>query len=162
MRYKITEKEFMLAIVFGILGFLFSMREWILFLDSLNPFQGLVVYYIILYVSLLILSKLGLIIYKFKIENPIQVFGALLITFSFFIIVDWESPYIQAITGRSYDTNAISQVYFQCEDGAVWWVYENIFKITDIGMLRILTYVITPFILSLIGALLISRKVELG
>lgn len=157
MRFKITIEEIMFALFIAFLGFIFSLREFIIFLDTLNPIQGLLLYYLILYSCLLLLSKLGLVIYKFELRNPLQILGALLITFAFFIIVGWESQYIQIVTNRSIDEKAISNVYFQCEDGATWWFWQNVMKVSDVEHLRLLTYVITPFVLSLVGVALISK-----
>jgi len=157
---ELTSREVGLAVAFAVLGFAFSMREWILFLDSLSPLQGLIVYYIILYVSLYVLSRLDLVVFGFKIKDPLQTLGLLLITFAFFVTVDWESPYIQYVTGRSVEN--VSPVYFQSEDGAVWFLWQSVLPWLGVEQLRVLTYVVTPFILALIGGLLVSGKVRLG
>jgi hypothetical protein len=153
---KITAREFILAVAIAIMGFVFSSREWILSLDKLTPIDGLITYYIIMYGALIILSSLGLTVFNVKIENPIQTFGLLLITFAFFITIDWESPYIQYITNRNIEN--VSPVYFQAEDGAVWYFWSNQ-GIKDINTLRIFTYVLTPFVLVLIGSLLVGKVV---
>lgn len=155
--FEITREEVILVVTIIIMGFVFSTREWILFLDRLNPFVGLLVYYAILYVCLYALSKGGLIIWKFKIKNVVQVFGCLLITFAFFVIVDWESMYIAIVTGKS--TN-ISNVYLQAEDGAVWYLWS--FLTSNVEALRILTYVVTPAILTFIGVLLVKKAEIFG
>ena len=150
--FEITAKELALALIIAFLGFAFSMRQWILFLDKLNPFTGLLVYYAILYAALFALSRLGLIIWKFRIKDPLQVLGALLITMAFFITVDWESPWVQIVTGRTVD---VSNVLYQAEDGAFWYLWS--FITNNPELLRLLTYVLTPFILTFIGVLLISK-----
>jgi hypothetical protein len=159
MSFKITQKELSLAISIAIMGFVLSSREWILFLNSLDPLQGLLVYYVILYSSLTVLSYLGLVIFNVKIKNPIQTFGLILITFAFFITVDWESPYIQLITKGNVE-NA-STIFYQSEDGATWYFWSNIVGIKNIETLRLLTFVLTPFLLCLIGAYLVTQ-VEMG
>lgn len=160
MGYKLTSREFLLAIIIAFMGFLFSTREWILQLNALNPFQGLLVYYAILYVSLYLLSKAGLVIFDLKIEDPVQVLGLLLITFAFFITVDWESQWIQYVTKGSIET--ASNVFYQSEDGAVMYLWSQVYPMVPENMekLRLLTYVVTPFLLTLIGAFLVT-KVEL-
>jgi hypothetical protein len=158
-KFAITSKEFLLAVTLAVMGFLFSSREWILYLNSLNPIQGLVIYYIILYSSLTILSKMGLVVFNIKIQNPVQTFGLLLITFAFFIIVDWESQYVQLITKGNIEQ--ASNVFYQAEDGATWYFWTNVVGVKDVETARWLTFVITPFILTLIGAFLVTR-VELG
>jgi hypothetical protein len=155
---EITREELALVLVITIMGFAFSMRPWILFLDSLNPFTGLIVYYIILYITLYVLSKMGLVIWKIRIKTPLQVLGCLLITMAFFITVDWESPWVQYVTGRAGAD--VSNVLYQAEDGAFWYLWS--FLISNFEVLRILTYVITPFILTLIGVILVKKAEIIG
>lgn len=159
MKLKITRKELILAIIFAFAGFVLTMRWWILFLNTLNPLLGLLVYYVIMYSSLYGLSRLDLTIFGFNIKKPLQVLGVTLITFAFFIVVDWESPLINMITNGT--TQGISNVYFQAEDGAVWYIFSLIFGTAHIQLLRIFTYVITPFLLALAGGLLIKDKPEI-
>ena len=158
-KFAITSKEFLLAVSLAVMGLVFSMREWILYLNSLNPIQGLLIYYIILYSSLIVLSKMGLVVFNIKIKNPIQTFGLLLITFAFFITVDWESPYVQLITKGNIEQ--ASNVFYESEDGAIWFFWTNVVGVKDVETARWLTFVITPFILTLVGAFLVS-KVEIG
>jgi hypothetical protein len=155
--FEITKEELALVLVITFMGFAFSMRQFVLFLDGLNPFTGLIIYYIILYFSLYALSKLGLVIWKIRIKSPLQVLGALLITMAFFITVDWESPWIQYVTNRTTD---VSNVLYQSEDGAFWYLWS--FLTNNFEVLRILTYVVTPFILTLVGAILVKRAELFG
>lgn len=157
---KLTFHEVALAVAFAFLGFVFTSRNWILFLNELSPVQGLIVYYMILYASLYVLSRLDLVVFGFRIKEPLQTFGLLLLTFSFFLITDWESPYIQFATGRTVEN--VSPVLFQAEDGAVWFLWQSAMPWLDVEALRILTYVLTPFILGLVGGWLVSRKPRIG
>lgn len=152
---KITQKEILLSLAFATLGFAFSTREWLLFLNSLNPITGLVVYYTILYSSLILLSKAGLTIYKFRIDKPLQVLGLLLITFSFFILVGWSSNYVQYVTTGS--TEGASVVFYQCEDGATFYFWYFIVGIRNIELARFFTFVFTPFTLTLLGSWLVTK-----
>jgi hypothetical protein len=155
---ELTLREVWLALALALMGFALTSRSWLLFLDGLNPIQGLAVYYLILYVSLYMLSRLDLVVFGFKIKEPLQTLGLLLITFAFFICVDWESPYVQLVTGRSVEN--VSPVLFQAEDGAIWFLWQNAIPWADLEALRLLTYVATPFILALVGGLLVSEKVK--
>jgi hypothetical protein len=156
---ELTLREVSLAVAIAVLGFAFSAREWLLFLDSLDPFKGLIVYYVILYVCLYILSRLDLVVFGFKIKDAMQTLGLLMITFAFFICVDWESPYVQFATGRNVE--GISPVLFQSEDGAVWFLWQSALPWLSVDALRLLTYVVTPLLLALVGGLLVSGKVQL-
>jgi len=157
---ELTLREVWLALALALMGFALTSRSWLLFLDGLNPIQGLTVYYLILYVSLYMLSRLDLVVFGFKIKEPLQTLGLLLITFAFFICVDWESPYVQLVTGRSVEN--VSPVLFQSEDGAIWFLWQKALPWADLETLRLLTYVATPFTLALIGGLLVSEKVKLS
>jgi hypothetical protein len=157
--FKLTQKEVALALFIAILGFAFSSREWVLFLNTLNPLEGLIIYYIILYSCLTLLSYFGLVIFNIKIKNPIQTFGLILITFAFFITVDWESPYIQLLTKGNVED--ASTIFYQSEDGATWYFWYDVMKIKDVETCRILTFVFTPLLLCLIGGYLVTQ-VELG
>jgi hypothetical protein len=155
--FEITKKEMLLAFTLAFVGFVLSMHQWVLFMNMLDPFTGLLVYYAILYVALFVLSRFKLIIWKLRIKDPLQVLGALLITMAFFITVDWESPWIQVVTGN---TGSVSNVLYQSEDGAFWYLWSFITGNPEI--LRLLTYVLTPFILAIVGAFFVSRAQLLG
>jgi hypothetical protein len=157
---RLTTREIWLALAFALMGFAFSTREWLLFLDGLNPLQGLIVYYVIIFTCIFVLSRLDLVVLGFRIRGLAQTLGLTLITFAFFICVDWESPYVQLITGRSVAD--VSNVYFQAEDGAVWYAWSQILPTAGPDVLRVLTYVFTPMLLALIGGFLVSEKVRLA
>jgi hypothetical protein len=155
-KFKITGRELSLAVAFAALGFVFSTHEWLLFLDGLTPFTGLIVYYVVLYTSLYMLSRLGLTIFGIKIDKPLQTLGLLLITFSFFLVVDWSSSYAAIVAGKPN----ISNIFLQDEDGFAFWAWNQV--IADLEVCRIFTFVVTPFLLTLSGSLLVTKKVKLG
>jgi len=157
---ELTDKEVALAVILAVMGFIFSTHQWLLFLSGLTPLEGLIIYYIILYGALYVLSQLGLVVLGIKIKEPLQTFGLLLITFAFFIVVDWESAYVQYVTTSSLQ--GVSPVFLQAEDGAVFWVWQQLLPTAPVETWRILTYVLTPFMLTLIGGLLASEKIKLG
>lgn len=157
--FEVTMKELMIAISFVVMGFIFSSRQFILYLNDLNPMQGLVAYYAILYGSVFILSLLGLTVFGFKIKKPLQHLGLLLIIFSFFITINWESPYVDYVTKGHYVD--VSPIHYQAEDGATYYFWEKVMHIEDINKLRIMTFMITPFVLSLIGAMFVSEKIKI-
>jgi len=92
--------------------------------------------------------------------TKLHVIRLVLITFSFFMLVNWESGYVQIATG--YPENAVSPIMVQSEDGAIWYVWSRLLPYASVEQRRILTFVITPFILTLIGGLLVSEKIRLG
>jgi hypothetical protein len=159
-RRLITSREFKLAIVLGILGFVLNTSQWILFLNGLNPFYGLAVYYVILYVSLFVLSRLGLTIFGVAIKNVRQTVGLLLITAAFFICINWESPYVQYVTQGSL--GGASNVFYGSEDGAAWYLWSLAFPGAGLDIIRFLAFCLSPFLLALVGGYLLDSKPRFG
>lgn len=149
-----------LSLTFALLGFIFSSRKWIKKIDSLSPTNGLLLYYIIIYITIYILSFFGLVIGHSKIKNYTHTLGVIMILFSYFIIFDWESEYINIVTKGDFDRTKVSKVYLQSEDGATFDLYYKLTK--NVELSRILTFVITPFVLTFLGSLLIQNKIQLG
>lgn len=160
MNLQLKQHEILLAVAFAVFGFLFSTREWLLWLNSLNPLTGLLVYYAVLYLSLYVLSKLGLTIFNVKITTWQQTFGLMLITFAFFVVVDWTSAWVQYVTTGSYAGTSV--IFLQDEDGAVFYIWQQLLPTAAAETLRVFTYVITPLVMALIGGLLVDKKIKLG
>ena len=154
---EITGKEITLAVLFAVIGFFFSTHELISWMSTLNPAEGLVVYYAIIYGTLFILSKLDLVVFGEKIESGTQILGLVLIMFAFFILVDWESAYVQYVVRGNFD---VAVNYIQSEDGAIFYLWQQILPNATVETWRLLTFVFTPFILVLIGSLFVSEKIE--
>ena len=132
--------------VIAILGYLFSSRKLILFLNSMNPFQGLLFYYLQLFVTLELLQAFGLVIGGVKMTSLTQTFGELMMVFAFFILVAQESECVAHVVGeKDYPV-----VYTQSEDGAVFYLWTR-YVTSDYETARILTFVVTPVILMALG-----------
>lgn len=154
-KFKLERREIQFALAIALLGFVFSMREWILFLDGQSPFMGFLIYYGIIYVSLLILSKVGFVLMGHHVKEWHQALGVMLIMIAFFTVFNWESQYVNIVAHGSLDN--ISPIYFQSEDGMTWAFWEGLgFANTEI--LRLLTFVISPFIEALCGGMLLMHK----
>ena len=106
----------LLPVIFAVLGFLFSTRTFIKNYNKLPPYGGLILYYTILTIVIITLEYFGLIIAGIEFMNFRHTVATLLIVFSFFIIVDWESCYINIVTEGN--CNNVSNIYFASEDGA--------------------------------------------
>lgn len=154
--------NYILPIILALLGFIFSSRTYIKAYDKLPPYGGLIVYYIILTITVIVLERLGLIVGGLQLSGFSHTLGTMLIIFSFFIIFDWESCYINIVTKGRCDNKDISDIYFASEDGAVYDLWNKVFR-NKHELNRILTYIITPLILSFIGILLLSpnEKVQI-
>lgn len=157
LKHVITTKELYLALVFSLLGFLLTTRLLLNTLEGLNVFLGFIVYYAIIFLTIFVLSKLDLVIFGFKIDNLAQKIGLVLITFAFFILVNWESPYVNIVTHGTAEN--VSSIYFMSEDGITWAFWDMIFN--NIQAIRVLTFIVTPFLLTLLGGLLVSEKIEM-
>lgn len=153
MNFKITNKEWIFIAIIGILGFFFSRAEWIQYMNQQTPLKNFLIYYGIVYSALFILSKLGLVIWKISIKHPLQVLGAGLILFSFFLIFNWENPYVQYASTGSFE--GASNVFYGTEDAITWNFWYDMTK--EIESARILTFIVTPMALSLLGALFVSQ-----
>ncbi len=161
MSSSISLNKFYLPLLFTLFGFIFSSRKWILFLDKQSPAGNLVIYYTIIAIVLRILQNLGLVLGGQIQSNWTQLLGELLIVFSFFVIVNWESCYItEVVTGEETSCGKeVSNIYLGSEDGALYYLLSQI--TTNISLKRWLTFIIIPFILTLIGSFLITEKVAM-
>jgi hypothetical protein len=142
------------ALTFAVLGYIFSSRYFILFLNNLDPVRGLIFYYFQIFVTLEVLQYFGLVIGGVKMTSITQTIGELLIIFAFFIIVDNESEWIQVVVKEEKkEEQNCPQVYLQAEDGAAYYFWKLLTN-ADPDTLRILTFVVTPALLVSIGLLL--------
>ena len=158
MKTHFEVKDIVLAIIFAVIGLLVSTKFVTMFTDSLGPVWGMLLTSAIVLGSLLILSYLDLIIFKFNNDGVKKFFGLLFITFAFMIVTSQSSCYQNLVIGKDCD---VCSTYFQSPDGAVWHIWSSIIPVSvdalgAIFFVRMLTYVLTPFVLTLIGGLLIK------
>lgn len=156
MAFKITKNEIMFVLIVGLLGLIFTSRQWILKLNSYTPFVNFIIYYAIIFIVLFALTKMKIIIHNFTIDKPIQTFGMLLILFSFFAIFNWENGYVAQVT----DTQ-VSPVFLGSEDGVLYYAWTEKLGVTDPDTARIYAFVISPMILTLLGVYLLSKPIKL-
>ena len=157
-KLKLNWHEFLFVILVGVFGFLASMKSVIVGLNKLNPIAGFFVYYFIWFGIVFALSLTGFMIFGHKIKNPFQIIGTLLIVFSVNVILNFTSGYTVLVASGSMANNL--QILLASEDGLLWHLFYNVLGITNIFVSRILTYVISPMILSVIGVFLV-KKVDL-
>ncbi|MEM5866304.1 MAG: hypothetical protein QXG39_00090 [Candidatus Aenigmatarchaeota archaeon] len=158
-RFKITTEELILAFIFFILAFFFTSREWLLFLNRLDPLSGWLIYEIIVVVTIFCLAYAGLVVARIEIKSPLQILGSFMIVSAFFMIFNWENPYVQYVTTGGFQ--GASNVFYQTEDGVSWWIWSNfILKGQDPEVIRIFAFPVTVFILVFVGVFLV-REVEL-
>jgi hypothetical protein len=105
---------------------------------------------------------MDLVVFGLKIDDPVETFGLLIITFAFFITVDWTSPYVQYVTTRSFQ--GASNVFVNnSEDRMTWYLWRLLIPQVPANLLilRLLTFIVTPLILTILGGLLVSGKVRI-
>lgn len=157
--FEITLKEFLLALSISLMGFLFSTKTFLLWLNTLNPFMGFLVYYGVLFTVLFILSRFDLVIAGLKIHSPLQCIGSVFVLFSFLLVVSWKNPFVQFVTTGSFE--GASAIFYQTEDGVAWWFWTTVLGISNVTLAHILTFIITPFVLTLLGVMLVSEAIKL-
>ena len=164
-QFILERREVLLAIVFALAGFIFSMREWILTLNSLNPLYGFFIYCSIVFIFIFGLSRMGLVVLGVRIKSFSQMLGLLCITFAFFIIVNWESEYVNyVVTGNFGGVN----IFYQAEDGATWFLWQSLISPNPadlpqrVELIRFMTYVFSVFLLTLLGGILLEKKPKLS
>ena len=146
------------AVLFAILGYVFSTRRFIRFLNGLNPFQGLLFYYLQLFVTLEVLQYFGLVVGGVKMQSLTQTLGELMIIFAFFIIVDQESAWVAYVVGEEEGKKKdYPVVYTQAEDGAVYYLWST-YVTSNPETARLLTFVVTPAVLVVAGLFLTGGK----
>lgn len=151
-------KFVIIPLLLAFAGFFFTTDAWIKFINSLSPVEGLGVYYICILLILLLLRYIGLKIGNVEFISFRQIIGSLLIFFSFFILFDFASCYQNELVYHNCTTMPIN--FIQTEDGVVYNFWKKFTP--NIQLLRILTYIVTPFVLTLIGIFLIQKKVTLS
>lgn len=149
-------RVWLLPFIFALLGFLFSTRNFLKVYDKLPPYAGLILYYLILTITLLLLQYFGLIVGGMEFNSWRHTVGSMLIIFSFFIVFDWESCYVNIVTKGSCNNKEISNIYMASEDGAVYDLWSRAIK--NVDTCRVLTYIVTPFVLTFIGLLFLTEK----
>ena len=151
------ENKLKLATIFAIIGFLVTTRWWITMVNDHSPLKGIVFYYILITITVYILERLGLVINGVEFTDLRHAIGSAMILFSYFIVIRWQSCYMNMVIDDNCDVN---NIYLHSEDGATYYLWSKFIK--DPRIIRILTYVVTPFILTLVGGMLVTQKVKLG
>jgi hypothetical protein len=156
-KFRLTGNEILLAVIVGFMGFFLTVQPFLLFMNAMNPLVGFAIYEGMLFLILYLLGRGGLVIFKIKIENLSQTIGLYLITFATFITIDWTSGYIQYVATGSFA--GVNNIYVQSEDGVTWYLWRLLLPMASaIQVVHMLTYVVTPVCLCLLGAYLVKGK----
>jgi len=135
-----------LAAVIAAVGFIFTSRSWLQLMNRLSPEAGLLVKNVIIFSIVF-----GLHYVDGLIEIPHrQALGILLVYTAVSMIFNYQSRWIiEAGAGN---------VENQTPDGAT---YERARSLFSPDVSRLVTFVLVPFILILIGSRFVSKRVKL-
>lgn len=139
--------------IFAILGWLFSTKAYISFMDKRSPVEGLVLYYAGLYVVFILLQSIGMKIGNVHFDTHLHTIGGLMILYAFFIVFSWESEYTCRVVGKDCTPK-------HTEDALFFYLAKKM-GLQDCHA-RVLTYVIAPFVLTVVGVLLIFDGHSVG
>ena len=135
-----------LAAVIALLGFVFTSRPWLQWLHTLGPETGLFIKHITILMSIFVLSRIDP---RIKFVHHGQAVGVLLLYVAFVMIFNYQSDWIQ-------DAKA-DNVSDQTIDGAIYNRSREILKLSP-EMSRLVTFVVIPFVLVLVGSRLVNSK----
>lgn len=161
MKFEI--QDFALSIVFALLGAVFVSNFFISFLTKLNAVLGVIFSYGLYFVLILILSRLGLVIMSIKLKSPVRFFGMLLITMGLIIIMSWGN--IVNLETCALAQEGCNPTNFQSIDGLFYSLYSAIIGVNTalkLNLIKVMTYIITPFVLSFTGGLMTKGAPEVS
>lgn len=140
-----------LAATIALLGFVFTSSQWLQWLHTLSPEMGLFIKHVIILASIFLLS---IVDPRIKFVHHSQAFGVLFLYIAFVMIFNYQSDWIQ-------DTNA-DNVGDQTIDGAIYHRFREILKLNPESS-RLLTFVVIPFLLVLVGSKLVhsGKKINI-
>ena len=171
-RSKGEAKWFVVRVVVGLamIGALAASRSFIVFMNKLNPLQGLVIWYSLLAIALFIIlhgrsitvAGLGTRSLGFA-----EIIATLMIVWAFQIVLGVESPWAAQASG--INPSQVPGVLYQSEDGVTYTILYNLFWSlspyfpnplwkTYPDFIAFTTYVLAPIILVLLASLILTAK----
>jgi hypothetical protein len=135
-----------LAATFAVLGFVFTSKQWLQWLNKYSPETGLIIKHFVILLSIYILAWSDPYI---KFVHHHQAIGILLLYVTFVMIFNYQSEWIKDIKADNVEE--------QTFDGVVYHRSKQFLNIEP-QIARIVSFVIIPFILVIIGSQLVHRK----
>lgn len=135
-----------LASAIAAVGFVFTSRPWLQFLNRQSPETGLLIKNIVIFSTIL-----GLHYVDGMVDAPRRhALGLLLVYIAFNIIFNYQSRWISEADAENVDK--------QSPDGAT---YERARRFLSPEASRLVTFVLIPFLFILIGSKIFSKRIEL-
>ncbi len=142
--------HFRLAATIAILGFIFTSKQWLQWLNKYSPETGLIIKHAVILLSIYILAWSDPYI---KFAHHHQALGVLLLYITFVMIFNYQSGWIKDIK--------VENVEEQTFDGVVYHRSKQILNVEP-NTARIISFVIIPFILVVFGSKLIHHKQKIN
>ena len=156
-KLSITKEEWKIIISITVAGFVWSIPEFIQYIQSVGNVTGLMIRYIALFVfAFFILNGKSMKVNRFKIKRfgIRETTGLIMIYYAFAVAWNWINSCWADIVVKGVCN--MPQMVMVSEDGVLWTLFEPLIPSADV--LRLVVYVAMPFILSLMGALLVTRR----
>ena len=150
MNYKLL----LLPFSFAIIGYFVTNKKFVLFMDRIGPTGGLIVYYIIVAITILLLEWIGLIISDIRMNSTRHFIGMLMLNFAIFIVIIWSNCYVSEMVRKNCKN--FSGIYLNTESGATYDVWSRVLK--NKQNRRITAFVVTPFVISLLALMIIRWR----
>jgi hypothetical protein len=160
---KFTTKEYIMLGGTAVAGYIATDKKFLLWLNTLNAWQGFLFYYAILFTVVFLVSKVGFNVGIFKADNMKQTIGVMLFLFAIFTIINWENPYVQYVTKGNID--GASNVFYGSEDGMSWSLFYDYFHMKTPETIRYLAFMLVPVISMALSLILIRdhrTKIPIG
>ena len=135
-----------LAAAIALIGLVFTSRPWLQWLSTLGPEIGLFIKHVTILISIFVLSQIDP---RIKFVHHGQAVGVLLLYVAFVMIFNYQSDWIRDINADNVGDQSI--------DGAVYHRSRETLKLSP-EMSRLITFVVIPFVLVLVGSRLVNTK----
>ena len=171
-RSKSSSKWFVIRVIIGLalMGILAASRSFIIFMNKLNPLQGLVIWYSLLAIALFIIlhgRRIAVAGLGTRSLGFAEIIATLMIIWAFQIVLGVESPWAAQASG--INPNQVPGVLYQSEDGVTYTLLYNLFWSlspyfpnllwkTYPEFIAFATYVLAPIILVLLASLILTAK----
>ena len=170
MKFSLERNEIRIIFLFGFLAWFFSRKQFIMFIQGLDPIQTIILYYaILLGLMHFMLKGSGISIGGFQVERwgGLQSVGALAFIIGIQLAMNWNnSQWSSLALGGSGDLPII--LFGNAPDGVLFWLWWNYLKVNvtfpymfwsdPAQMAADLTYPVGVFIMLLIAFILLDEK----
>ena len=156
-KLSITKEEWKLIISITAAGFVWSIPEFIQYIQTVGNVTGLIIRYVALFgFAFLILNGKSMNINRFKIKRfgLRETTGLIMIYYAFAVAWNWINSCWSDIVIKGVCN--MPQMVMVSEDGVLWTLLEPV--VPSAPMLRLVVYVVMPFLLTLGGAILVTRR----